>query len=114
MDNAPETHVCSFSRDIQAPGNSGKGQRRKRRSSSLASYSKAKQTDRKVENPSKEGNRGESSSVKILCRYRNSNPLACENTSLRMDANLAINAFSDQKEAHQEVEEREVQKGSVA
>ena len=36
---------CSFSHDIQASGNSGKGQRRKGRSSSPASHPKAQQTD---------------------------------------------------------------------
>ena len=37
--------LCSFSHDRSAPGNGGKGQRQKGRSSSLASHSKAKQTD---------------------------------------------------------------------
>ena len=41
-----EGDSCSFSHDIQAPGNSGKGQIRKGRSSSPASHSKAKQTAR--------------------------------------------------------------------
>ena len=37
--------LCSFSHDTTASGNSGAGQRRKGRSSSPASHSKAKQTD---------------------------------------------------------------------
>ena len=53
MDNVPKgTHVvshvvfsCSFSHDTQASGNRSRGQRRKGRSSSPASHSKAKRTD---------------------------------------------------------------------
>ena len=45
---------CSFSHDTMASGNSGAGQRRKGRSSSPASHSKAKQTDGEGQKSSKE------------------------------------------------------------
>ena len=57
---------CSFSHDLLAPENKGKGQRRKGRSSSPASHSKAKQTDGEEQESSQgSGNKQENSKVKI-------------------------------------------------
>ena len=56
---------CSFSHDRTDSVNSDEGQRRKGRSSSPASHSKAKQTDGEGQKPPKEsGNKEESSSDK--------------------------------------------------
>ena len=52
MDNVPKGESCSFSHDTIASGNTGKGQRRKGRSSSPAPNSKAK-TDGKESNKDK-------------------------------------------------------------
>ena len=72
MDNVPEeTHVVSVM--TQKPiGNSGKGQRQKGRSSSLASHSEAKQTEGEGQKSSKGScNKQESSLDKseIPCRF---------------------------------------------
>ena len=71
---------CTFSHDIQASGNSSGAQRRKGRSSSPASHSKAKQTDGEGQTPSEEsGNRDESLSYKRskIPSYRNCNNPSC-------------------------------------
>ena len=68
-----EGDSCSFSHDIQASGNSSKGQRRRGRSSSLASHSKAKQTDGEGQKSSQgSGSTQENSSDKseIPCRFK--------------------------------------------
>ena len=64
---------CSFSHDLLACGNKSKGQRRKGRSSSLASHSKAKQTDGEEQKSSQgSGNKQENSKDKseIPCRLK--------------------------------------------
>ena len=64
---------CSFSRDPLASGSKGKGQRRKGRSSSPASYSKAKKTDGEGQTSSQgSGNKQENSIDKseIPCRFK--------------------------------------------
>ena len=64
---------CSFSHDPVASGNKGKGQRRKWRSSSPASHSKAKQTDGEEHKSSQtSGNKKEHSRDKseIPCRFK--------------------------------------------
>ena len=63
---------CSFSHDIQASGNSGKGQRRKGRSSSPASHSKTKQTARD-KNPHRDqgvNRKNHLKRMKIPCRFK--------------------------------------------
>ena len=72
---------CSFSHDLQASGSSGKGQRRKRRSSSLTSHSKAKQTDDEGQKSSQgSGSKHENSYDKseIPCRFK-----FCKNPSCK-------------------------------
>ena len=61
----PNGDSCRFSHDTTASGNSGAGQRRKVRSSSPASHSKAKQTDGEI------GDKEEHSDKRseILCRF---------------------------------------------
>ena len=72
---------CSFSHDTQAPGNSGKRQRQKRRSSSLASHSKATQTDGEGQKSSDGSGRKKESSLdksEIPCRLK-----FCKNPSCK-------------------------------
>ena len=58
---------CSFSHDpLLASGNRGSSQRRKGRSSSPASHSKAKQTDREKGDKEESSDKGS----QILCRYK--------------------------------------------
>ena len=64
---------CSSSHDLQVPGNSGSGQRRKGRSSSPASHSNAKPTDgRGTKSSLGSGKKQESSRDKneIPCRFK--------------------------------------------
>ena len=65
---------CSFSHDTMASGNRGADQRRKGRSSSPASHSKAKQTDGGKGNKVKNSDKGS----QIVCRQRD-----CKNTSCK-------------------------------
>ena len=73
MDNVPRELIVVSSHDLLASGHKGKGQRRKGRSSSPASHSKAKRTDGEEHKSSQgSGNKQENSRDKseIPCRLK--------------------------------------------
>ena len=65
---------CSFCHDPPASGNRGSSQRRKGRSSSPASHSKAKQTDGEKDDKEESSDKRR----EILCRFQNCNNPSCE------------------------------------
>ena len=118
---------CSFSHDPQACGDKGKGQRRKRRSSSPASNSKAKRTDGEEHKSSQgSGNKQEKleRQERIPCRFRRCknpscgfwHPPVCLNNKSENIVYMATNAVSDmlrQKESPTRSRKRVVRKDQL-
>ena len=84
-----EGDSCSFSHDTLASGNKGEGRRRKGRSSSPASHSKAKQTDGEEQKSHMDhaiNRKTQKTRVKFHARFKFCRNLSCKlSTKLRRD-----------------------------